>query len=160
SGAIEHDRLVDQVAQEFGNLAGRTVPPTVPEPRIEPGVSVFEKQLEQVHLCLGAPGLSQSDNRRYAAYVLNTAFGAGMSSRLCEEVRERRGKAYSITSFLSSYRGAGYLAIYAGLASACVPEVVGVVMREFDAVRQNGLGQDELARAKSQIKGNMLLSLE
>jgi predicted Zn-dependent peptidase len=160
SGALEHDRLVEQVEREFGRLEGRTIPPEVPEPHVKPGVSVFEKQLEQVHLCLGAPGLSQTDARRYAAYVVNTALGGGMSSRLFQEVRERRGKAYSITSFLSSYRDAGYLAIYAGLSAACVPEVIGVVMREFGKLRAEGLGIDELARAKSQIKGNMLLSLE
>jgi predicted Zn-dependent peptidase len=160
AGAIEHDQLVDQVAREFGHLEGTTIAPRVPEPRIKAGVSIFEKPLEQVHLCLGAPGLSQSDSRRYAAYVLNTALGGGMSSRLFQEIRERRGKAYSITSFLSSYRDAGYLAIYAGLSGACVPEVIGVVMGEFDALRKDGLGEDELARAKSQIRGNMLLSLE
>jgi len=160
AGAIEHDRLVDQVTREFGHLEGTTIAPQVPEPRIKAGVSIFEKQLEQVHLCLGAPGLSQTDSRRYAAYVLNTALGGGMSSRLFQEVRERRGKAYSITSFLSSYRDAGYLAVYAGLSAACLPEVIGVVMGEFDELRKNGLGEEEFARAKSQIKGNMLLSLE
>jgi predicted Zn-dependent peptidase len=160
SGAIDHDRLVDHVASEFGGLSGVTDRPQLPEPKVMPGVSVFEKPLEQVHLCLGAPGIAQSDERRYAAYVLNTALGGGMSSRLFQEVRERRGKAYSIASFLSAYRNAGYLAVYAGLNASCVSEVIGVVVSELKKLREQGLGADELERAKSQIKGNMLLSLE
>ena len=109
---------------------------------------------------LGLPGISHDDPRRYAAYVLNTALGGGMSSRLFQEVREKRGKAYSIASFLSSYVGAGYLAVYAGLAAPCVAEVLEVIVREFATLRADGLADDELARAKSQIKGNMLLALE
>ncbi len=160
AGAVEHDWLVEQVEREFGALRGVTEPVELTVPRIQPGVALFEKPLEQVHMYLGAPGLAQSDERRYAAFVLNTALGGGMSSRLFQEVRERRGKAYSIASFLSSFRNAGYLAVYAGLAAPCVAEVIEVILGELRGVRESGLDPDELARAKSQIKGNMLLSLE
>jgi len=160
AGGVDHDWLVDRIATSFGGLAGATAAPIYSAPAVQPGLAVFEKDLEQVHMNLGLPGISHDDPRRYAAYVLNTALGGGMSSRLFQEVREKRGKAYSIASFLSSYVGAGYLAVYAGLAAPCVAEVLEVIVREFATLRADGLADDELARAKSQIKGNMLLALE
>lgn len=160
AGAVDHDWLVEQIAAGFGGLAGATEPPALTLPRAAAGLFVFEKPLEQVHMYLGVPGLAQTDERRYAAFVLNTALGGGMSSRLFQEVRERRGLAYSISSFLSSFRNAGYLAVYAGLGAAAVGEVIGVVLGELGRLREQGLAAEELARAKSQIKGNMLLSLE
>ena len=160
AGGLDHDRLVEQINSAFGKLRGVTTPPAATIPEIHPGLAVFRKPLEQVHLHLGVPGISQVEDSRYAAYVLNTALGGGMSSRLFQEVRERRGKAYSISSFLSSFRDAGYLAVYAGLSAACVREVLEVVVGELAKLRADGLEVDELSRAKSQIKGNMLLALE
>ncbi|MBU6281550.1 insulinase family protein [bacterium] len=160
AGGVDHERLVESVAAAFGSLSGTTEKPRFTAPRPQAGLEVFEKDLEQVHMNLGVPGISHDDPRRYAAYVLNTALGGGMSSRLFQEVREKRGKAYSIASFLSSYVGAGYLAVYTGLSASCVAEVLEVVAREFSVLRRDGLAPDELARSKSQIKGNMLLSLE
>ncbi|HZR81967.1 MAG TPA: pitrilysin family protein [Candidatus Binatia bacterium] len=160
AGGIDHDWLVEQIQAAFGGLRGVTDPQPLTAPEIQPGIAVFQKPLEQVHMHLGVPGMAQADERRYAAFVLNTALGGGMSSRLFQEVRERRGKAYSISSFLSSFRNAGYLAVYAGLSAACVHEVLEVVVRELATLRDQGLGDEELTRAKSQIKGNMLLALE
>jgi predicted Zn-dependent peptidase len=160
AGGVEHDWLVEQIDRAFGRLGGVTDPEPLTAPQIQPGIAIFQKALEQVHMHLGVPGIAQADDRRYAAFVLNTALGGGMSSRLFQEVRERRGKAYSISSFLSSFRNAGYLAVYAGLAAAAVPEVLEVIVGELASVRDRGLGEEELARAKSQIKGNMLLALE
>ncbi|MFM7735881.1 MAG: M16 family metallopeptidase [Alphaproteobacteria bacterium] len=160
AGGVDHDRLVDSVSAAFGSLSGTTEKPRFSPPRPQPGLEVWEKDLEQVHMNLGVPGISHDDPRRYAAFVMNTALGGGMSSRLFQEVREKRGKAYSIASFLSSYVGAGYLAVYTGLSASCVAEVLEVVVRELSTLRRDGLAPDELARAKSQIKGNMLLALE
>jgi predicted Zn-dependent peptidase len=160
AGGVDHDWLVDQIGRAFGHLSGSTVPPALTAPEVQPGIAVFQKPLEQVHMHLGVPGIAQADDRRYATFVLNTALGGGMSSRLFQEVRERRGKAYSISSFLSSFRNAGYLAVYAGLSASAVREVTEVIVRELAALRDEGLGEEELARAKSQIKGNMLLALE
>jgi predicted Zn-dependent peptidase len=123
-------------------------------------VLVAEKPLEQVHLCVGLPSVSQSAEERYAAYLLNSALGGGMSSRLFQEIRERRGHAYSVYSFLSSYRDAGYLGIYVGTACEWVEEVLSVIAAELAALIRDGLRPDELARAKTQLKGNMLLGLE
>jgi predicted Zn-dependent peptidase len=160
AGGIDHDRLVEEIERQFGHLQGVTAPPELTRPTMRAGLSVFEKPLEQVHMYLGVPGFAQGDDRRFAAYVLNTALGGGMSSRLFQEVRERRGKAYSIASGMSSFRNEGYLAVYTGLSAACVAEVLEVIVKELATLRDSGLDADELGRAKSQIKGNMLLSLE
>ena len=106
------------------------------------------------------PGIAQAASERYAAYLLNTVLGGGMSSRLFQEIRERRGHAYSVYSFLSSYRDAGYLGIYVGTSAQWVEDVVTVIARELDALARDGLRPDELVRAKTQLKGNMLLGLE
>lgn len=160
AGGVDHDWLVERVVAHYAGLEGTTARPECLRPVAHAGLAMFEKDLEQVHMHLGVPGLSQDDERRYAAYVLNTALGGGMSSRLFQEVREKRGKAYSIASFLSSYHNAGYLAVYAGLSAACVAEVLEVIVAEFVRLRDRGLEPGELARSKSQIKGNMLLALE
>ena len=120
----------------------------------------MEKALEQVHLCLGTPGISQSADSRFAAYLLNTALGGGMSSRLFQEVREKRGRAYSVYSFLSSYRDAGYLGIYVGTSAEWVEEVVTIILSELGALKRDGLRPDELSRVKNKLKGNLLLGLE
>jgi len=118
------------------------------------------KKLEQAHLCIGGPGLSQVAPLRYAAYLLNTALGGGMSSRLFQEVREKRGRVYSIYSFLSAFLDCGYFGIYAGTSPDWVDEVIEVSLNEIGKVAREGLRNEELARAKSQLKGNMLLGME
>ena len=123
-------------------------------------MSLHEKALEQVHLCLGGPGIGQGDPDRYAAHVLNLALGGGMSSRLFQEIRERRGRAYSVYSFLSSYLDAGYLGIYIGTSAEWAREVVDVALAEIDRLQRDGLTDAELVRARNQMKGNMLLGLE
>src|SRR6185295_1309937 len=119
-----------------------------------------ERAIEQVHICLGMPGLSHTAPERFAAFLLNTALGGGMSSRLFQEVREKRGRAYSVYSFLSSYRDTGYLGVYAATSAEWVEEVLTVVRDELKKVAADGLGADELTRVKNQLKGNMLLGLE
>jgi predicted Zn-dependent peptidase len=104
--------------------------------------------------------VAQDSDQRYAAYLLNTALGGGMSSRLFQEIRENRGHAYSVFSFLSSFRDAGYLGVYVGTAAEWVEEVMTVIAGELRAVAGDGLRPDELARAKNQLKGSMLLGLE
>jgi predicted Zn-dependent peptidase len=113
-----------------------------------------------MHICIGGPGLSQVSDLRYASYVLNTALGGGMSSRLFQEVREKRGRVYSIYSSMASYADCGYSLIYAGTNPEWLDEVLEVTLKEIRKVVREGLRPDELARAKNQIKGNMLLGLE
>ncbi len=160
AGDVRHEQIADWAATAFGGLTGSASLIDGGPPRGHPGVFVTEKDLEQVHLCFGAPGVAQESEERYAAYLLNTALGGGMSSRLFQEVRERRGHAYAVYSFLSSYRDAGYFGVYVGTSPDWVEEVVTVIAQELDAVARDGLRPDELARAKTQLKGNMLLGLE
>jgi predicted Zn-dependent peptidase len=160
AGNLVHDHLVEAVTQNFSGLVGTA--PAVdggpPEPR--PGLSLHEKDLEQVHLCLGTPGIAQVDADRHPANLLNLALGGGMSSRLFQEIRERRGKAYTVYSFLSSYLDEGSVGVYVGTSAAWAREVVEVIRDELVRVAGEGLAPGELVRVKQQMKGNMLLGLE
>jgi predicted Zn-dependent peptidase len=160
AGNVEHARMVEWAAREFSHLQGHASLVDGNPPVAKRGVFYLEKSLEQVHMCLGTPGVSQAADERYAAYLLNTALGGGMSSRLFQEVREKRGRAYSVYSFLSSYLDAGYLGIYVGTSPEWVEEVVSIILHELKGLRQQGLRADELARVKNQLKGNLLLGLE
>ena len=160
AGMVDHDRLAEQCERLFGGIPGNgrrlsTVPATD-----RPVLLNYEKKLEQAHLCIGGPGISQTHPLRYAGYILNTALGGGMSSRLFQEVREKRGRVYSIYSFHSSFIDCGYFAIYAGTNPEWVDEVIEVTLKELKKVEREGLTPSELARAKCQLKGNMLLGLE
>jgi predicted Zn-dependent peptidase len=160
AGAVDHARLMRDCDRLFGSIAGdgRPEPTSPPQERVV--VLNENKKLEQAHLCIGAPGLSQTAPNRYAAYVLNTALGGGMSSRLFQEVREKRGRVYSIYSFMSAFLDCGYFGVYAGTNPDWVDEVIEVTLKEINKVVRDGLAPEELARAKSQLKGNMLLGME
>jgi predicted Zn-dependent peptidase len=160
AGAVDHDRLVADCERLFGAIPGNGKRTEVQAPRERVMVLNHPKKLEQAHLCIGSPGLSQVAPLRYAAYLLNTALGGGMSSRLFQEVREKRGRVYSIYSFLSAFLDSGYFGIYAGTSPDWVDEVIEVSLNEIAKVAHEGLRSDELTRAKSQLKGNMLLGME
>lgn len=160
AGDITHDVLERWAQRDFGQLAGTSELIEGIPPRPVRGVFRLEKPLEQVHLCFGAPGVAQAADQRFAAYLLNTALGGGMSSRLFQEIRENRGHAYTVYSFLSSFRDAGYLGIYVGTSAEWVHDVLRVIAHELRDVVRHGLRRDELARVKNQLKGSMLLGLE
>ncbi len=160
AGNLHHADVLDWVNRDFGEMKGRARSVEEEPPDAHRGVFAVDKALEQVHLCLGIPGVSQTSEDRYAAYLLNTALGGGMSSRLFQEIREKRGRAYSVFSFLSCYRDTGYLGVYAGTSEEWVEEVLELVASELDKVADEGLGADELQRSKNQLKGGMLLGLE
>ncbi|HLX36603.1 MAG TPA: pitrilysin family protein [Candidatus Binataceae bacterium] len=160
AGKVDHDSLVRDCERLFNSVAGNGKRDKVAPPSVHPSVLNQHKDLEQAHLVMGGPGLAYGDPLRYASYVLNTALGGGMSSRLFQEVREKRGRVYSIYSFMSSCVDAGYVAIYAGTNPEWVEEVIEVTLAELKKVKRDGLTATELDRAKSQIKGNMLLGME
>jgi predicted Zn-dependent peptidase len=118
------------------------------------------RDLEQTQLCFGVPCVSQLEPEWYAAYLLHTALGGGMSSRLFQEIRERRGLAYDVTSFLSAYRDAGYLGVYVAASADCCPEVMEVTCSTLRQIAKEGISAEELRRAKGHTKGGMLLGLE
>ncbi len=160
AGKLDHQQLVDHCERLFARIPGNGRGETIAPPPEHQTVLVHQKELEQAHICLGGPGLSQLDDLRYASYVLNTALGGGMSSRLFQEVREKRGRVYSIYSFISSYADCGYFAVYAGTNPEWVDEVIEVTLEELRKVARGELSSVELGRAKSQMKGNMLLGME
>jgi predicted Zn-dependent peptidase len=129
-------------------------------PEIFGGVSMKKKRLEQVHLCAGLKGVPAGHKDRYAAYVVNSVLGGSVSSRLFQEVREKRGLAYSIYSFLSGYSDAGTMTIYAGTRSAEVDRVLDLIRREVRRMAAGGVTPEELRRTKDQMKGSLMLSLE
>lgn len=165
SGHVSHEKLVREMDQRLGgkNLGFRIQNSEFrvgDSPKLQSGIFQHSKPLEQVHLCLGVAGIHQTHPLRYAAYILNTILGGGMSSRLFQEIREKRGKAYSIYSFLASYRDVGYLGVYAGTSLEWAEEVVDLMVREMGRLAAGEIGEEELQRTKSQLVGNMILGLE
>jgi predicted Zn-dependent peptidase len=160
AGAVDHDKLTADCEKFFSVIEGNGKPDAIVPPAERAVILNHGKKLEQAHLCLGGPSISQVDPLRYAAYVMNTALGGGMSSRLFQEVREKRGRVYSIYSFLSAFMDCGYFGVYAGTNPEWVEEVIEVTLREIGKVARDGLEPRELARAKSQLKGNILLGME
>ena len=160
AGNIRHQELVDAIASRFGCLTGGADLVDGPVPVARPGVSIHHRRLEQVQVCVGAGGLSAADPERETLVVLNAALGDSPSSRLFQEIRERRGRAYSIESFLCSYRDTGYIGVGAGTRPRWVPEVVETVLVELRRIRREGLATEELERAKGKLKGALLLGLE
>jgi predicted Zn-dependent peptidase len=158
-GNVTHDRMRDLIEPTFGSLvAGGEALRDVP-PENVPHAQIRTKELEQTHVCLGTSGYPQNHDDRYAAYVLNTMLGGSMSSRLFQNVRERRGLAYAVFSNLSAYRDTGSLTVYAGCANGAVRELVSVVVDELRGMKREP-PEDELRRAKDHLKGSLMLSLE
>jgi predicted Zn-dependent peptidase len=139
-----------------GRTAGNGKAP-LPAARV---ITRSKKELEQVHLCLGRPAYPQGHANRYAAYILNTILGGSMSSRLFQNVREKRGLVYSISSGVTSYSDAGALTIYAGTSIESVDEVIRLTVDELRRFRQERVPEEELVRSKEHLKGSLMLSLE
>ena len=158
SGNLDHEHIV-RLAEELlsGLPAKRALTSEVA--RYTGGDRRDERDLEQLHLVLGFPGLTLGDPDYYAASVLSTAFGGGMSSRLFQEIREKRGLVYSIHSFVHGYRDAGLFGIYAGTGEEEAAELVPAICDEVNRLA-DGLSAVELARAKAQMKAGLLMSLE
>ena len=121
---------------------------------------VDEKDTEQYHVCLGAPGISRTDPRRFAASILDGVLGGSASSRLFQEIREKRGMAYSVYSYSSHYADTGSIGIYVGTREENVAECLEVIGRELADIAAGGPREDELTRAKSNMVGRLALSME
>ena len=162
AGAFEWKSLVPVLEASFGSVERKANGQRVQRwpAAVGSGLLVQRRSLEQVHLCFGLKGVSIDHKDRYAAHVLNAALGGGVSSRLFQRIREERGLAYSIYSYLSGYSDTGMLAIYAGTSPRQAPRVVELACRELRRVRRTGLDRKELERAKNQLKGGLMLSLE
>ena len=161
AGHIEHEEVVREVERRLGSI-----PPSDdhrPEPRAEGGkggVGVEYRELEQVHLCLGVRGIPYAHPNRFAGYVLHTILGGNMSSRLFQEIREKRGLTYSVYSFMNSYRDSGVLGVYAGTTKEELDEVIDLILRELRRMKAGEVEEREVQVAKEYLKGNMVLALE
>ncbi|MGY1636330.1 M16 family metallopeptidase [Geodermatophilus sp. SYSU D00742] len=167
AGRVDHRQVLDLVAAAFGpRLSGPAGP--APLRRGEEGGStrparragLIHRPTEQAHLLLGSVGVGRLDERRYAAAVVETAVGGGMSSRLFQEIREKRGLVYSVGTALTHYAGTGTFSVYAGCSPKRVPEVLRLVREELATVAADGLTPEEVARGRGQLKGGLVLGLE
>ncbi len=158
AGSLDHDEFLKLVTSRFGGLkkGSNDLHGAVPEAS-SPFTLRNKKSLEQVQICIGVPSYSISHRDRYASFVLNTLLGGGMSSRLFQNIRESQGLVYSIYSELNPYRDTGCLTVYAGTSRESAPKVLTSVLKEF---RERAVGTEELHRAKAQLKGSLMLSLE
>jgi predicted Zn-dependent peptidase len=158
-GNVTHEAMRDLVMPTFGALPASDEQVVEEPPAVVARAQVRVKELEQSHVCLGTSSYPQNHDHRYAAYVLNTMLGGSMSSRLFQNVRERRGLAYAVFSNLAAYRDTGSLTIYAGCADSAVRELVTVVVEELRGMKA-APPDAELRRAKDHLKGSLMLSLE
>jgi predicted Zn-dependent peptidase len=168
AGSLDHGRLVRLVRAAFdaaGMLDDEAVAPAPVRigrrpPRTRPGVTVLARPTEQANVVLGTRAFARTDDRRFALGVLNAALGGGMSSRLFQEVREKRGLAYSVYSYISHYADTGSFGIYAGCLPDKVDDVLTICREELATVAHAGLTTEELARGKGQLSGSLVLGLE
>ncbi|MDM8543179.1 pitrilysin family protein [Desulfococcaceae bacterium HSG7] len=169
AGNLDHTRFTDMIEPLFNRFArfdsdeGTRPPLTWPERRTPPDhrtVNLHFRKLEQAHIIIATPGIAITDSRRYAFSLMNTLLGGNMSSRLFQEVRERRGLAYAVYSFLASYADTGMFAVYAGVAPDNVNETIRLIIAEMRNLKNKRISNDELVRAKEFTKGNLVLASE
>jgi predicted Zn-dependent peptidase len=160
AGNLEHDRIVELAEVAVGK-AGTPPPARQDAPEAAGQVLRFhQKETEQYHLALGGPGIPRGDDRRFALRVLDTILGGSTSSRLFQEVREKRGLAYSVYSYASHYADTGQVALYLGTRPDNVGEAVDVIGSELRRLQADGVTEDELERARDNVKGRTVLSME
>ncbi|MEW6066878.1 MAG: pitrilysin family protein [Nitrospirota bacterium] len=159
AGNFEHDWLLSMINKKIDGLRRCSEPEKITMPEFKSKVEVFNKELSEAHICLGVEGLPQASEERYSLCVLNTILGAGISSRLFQEIREKRGLAYSIYSFIVSYFDTGIWGVYAGISRKKIQEVLELILREMRGLKDT-VDEGELHRAKNQLKGNIMLGLE
>ena len=160
AGNLEHAGVRKLIEAAFGAVASEGEPLEATPPTVVPQIVTRVKELEQSHLCLGTDSYPQRHDDRYVSYILNTVLGGSMSSRLFQNVREKRGLAYAVFSGLSAYRDAGNITIYAGCANEAVGEVIDLCVEELRGLRKAPVPDAELRRAKDHLKGSLMLSLE
>ncbi|MDH2909684.1 MAG: insulinase family protein [Candidatus Eremiobacteraeota bacterium] len=160
AGNVDHDEIVALAKRALGAQTGNAALPVATAPTVRTALARRSKEIEQVHLVLGGPCVSARDDRRFALSVAQTILGGGMSSRLFQEVREKRGLVYTITAFGSTYREAGSLAVYAGTSLKNAQPCIDTILGEVDRLASVPVEEVELRQAKEHLKGSMMLGLE
>jgi predicted Zn-dependent peptidase len=162
AGNVAHERLVELLGERRnGKPSPARIPPRKAVRRLPPpGLRFVRKDTEQFHVCLSAPGISRTDERRFAASLLDAILGGSASSRLFQEIREKRGMAYSVYSYSSQYSDSGQVGLYVGTRDENLPECLEIAVSEVSDLAAGNVRPEELARAKENLKGRLLLSLE
>lgn len=160
AGNISHEKVVEKLSPLFNQLSGEKFKRELQKPTHTSQVNCRGKETEQVHMVIGAPGLRLDADDLYIAQVINTILGGGLSSRLFQEIREQRGLVYTVYSYHSSYIDTGIFGVYAGLSKQNVNQAMELIFKEIKDITKNGVTNEELQRAKDQLKGNLFLSLE
>jgi predicted Zn-dependent peptidase len=161
AGNLTHAQLLDLVGSRFGDRKPSTNGHSETTPTPEPRITLRAKrELEQVHLCLGVAAFPMADERRFAASLLNSLLGGGMSSRLFQNIREKQGLAYSIFSEMNPYRDAGMLSVYSATSADKTARLIQSVLAEFRNLKEQLVTEEEVRRAKDHLKGALLLSME
>jgi predicted Zn-dependent peptidase len=164
AGSIDHEQLVHLVERMSGKLGEPPArKPSVRAPLVAPPPPSFRferKSTEQYHVCLGAPGISRSDKRRFTASILDGVLGGSASSRLFQEIREKRGLAYSVYTFSSQYADTGQIGVYVGTREENLPQCLEICAEQIRAIAAGELREEELDRAKENMKGRIMLAME
>ncbi|HVO99340.1 MAG TPA: pitrilysin family protein [Bryobacteraceae bacterium] len=161
AGNLSHRRLTALAEEKFADLKPRRTPAQVERPKPHaPLVFRNKNSLEQVHVYMGVPSISMPDEKRFACYILNAILGGGMSSRLFQNIREKRGLAYTVFSELAMYHDAGCMLVYAGTSQKSAGKVIELVVKELGEIASHKVTPEELRRAKDHLKGSYVLGLE
>ena len=168
AGNLKHQKVVDQVIKAMSRDGFLEHPKsdynlranTLVRKNSKKNIGVLNRKTEQAHLFLGMPGVARDDKRRFTMGVLSAALGGGMSSRLFQEIREKRGLAYSVYSYAQQFAGSGFIGFYAGCNPTKAPEVISIMRDVLHDVAQNGLTHEELSRAQGAVSGALVLSQE
>ena len=161
AGNVTHQQVLELVSRTFGHLKSSGALEDHIAPQTSAPIQIEKKRdLEQVHLCLGVPSFPISHERRFGVAVLNNLLGGGMSSRLFQNIREKRGLAYAVFSEVTPYSDAGMFTVYAGTAKETIGQVVDLTVAELRSMKESLVSEEELLRAKNHLKGSLMLSLE
>jgi len=160
AGSLDHKRVIEKIESTLGQIHPQKNGRFFDTPKPTSGIHIFNKKLEQVHICIGTKGISHTHHFRYAGYILNALLGGNMSSRLFQEVREKYGLAYAIFSYLSSYSDTGILNVYAGTTAENVKKVIELIVDELRKIKEHTLEKEEVEKNKEQLKRTVLLSNE
>ena len=160
AGNLTHEQLVELSQLYWADVSGKSQTVVDLTPTFVAARLLQEKDIEQLHVCLGTPGVAHDSPQYYASHVLNTILGGGVSSRLFQSIREDRGLAYSVCSYPSSFRDTGLMTIYAGVSPENSREVIEITNAILSDIRLNGVRADEIKRAKEQLKAGLMFSME
>ena len=160
AGNFNEDEIILKISEAVEQIRFTPKVKEIKIPEVTPDYTVLKKNIEQTHICIGSESISILDDDRYTLALIDVCLGGSMSSRLFQEIREKRGLVYSINTYETIYRPAGVFGIYAGTSPSNVDEVIKLIWNELEKVKAQGFQEDEFERAKTQIKGSLLIGLE